>query len=140
MVEPRAIFISGVAGFVGSRLARIFIDRGYPVFGFDNLSRGSRENLNELLTHERFIFEKVDLSDAAAVRSRFMNCHSRIPISEVWHMAANSDIPAGISDPSVDLRDTFLTTFNVLDAMRQAGVPFLAFASSSAVYGDLGEA
>ncbi|TPI40481.1 NAD-dependent epimerase/dehydratase family protein [Mesorhizobium sp. B3-1-9] len=140
LAESRAIFVSGVAGFVGSRLAKIFVDRGYPVFGFDNLSRGSRENLNELLTHERFIFEKVDLSDAGAVRSRFMNCHRRIPISEVWHMAANSDIPAGIADASVDLRDTFLSTFNVLDAMKEAGVPFLAFASSSAVYGDLGEA
>ncbi|TIT57776.1 MAG: NAD-dependent epimerase/dehydratase family protein, partial [Mesorhizobium sp.] len=42
------MFVSGVAGFVGSRLARVFIDRGYPVFGFDNLSRGSRENLNGL--------------------------------------------------------------------------------------------
>ncbi|TIW68118.1 MAG: NAD-dependent epimerase/dehydratase family protein, partial [Mesorhizobium sp.] len=60
------MFVSGVAGFVGSRLARVFIDRGYPVFGFDNLSRGSRENLNGLLAHERFIFEKVDLSDAGA--------------------------------------------------------------------------
>jgi len=99
--EPHAIFISGVAGFVGSKLARLFVDRGYPVFGFDNLSRGSRENLNGLLTHERFIFEKVDLSDASAVRSHFMNCHSRIPISEVWHMAANSDIPAGIAAASV---------------------------------------
>lgn len=67
MVEPRSIFISGVAGFVGSRLARAFIDREHPVFGFDNLSRGSRE----LFTHERFIVEKVDLSDASAVRSRF---------------------------------------------------------------------
>lgn len=140
MGEPHAIFVSGVAGFVGSKLARLFVDRGYSVFGFDDLSRGSRENLNGLLTHERFIFEKVDLSDAGAVRSRFMSCHSRIPISEVWHMAANSDIPAGIADASVDLRDTFLSTFNVLDAMKEAGVPFLAFASSSAVYGDVGEA
>ncbi|MDX8507717.1 NAD-dependent epimerase/dehydratase family protein [Mesorhizobium captivum] len=140
MGEQHAIFVSGAAGFVGSRLARIFVDRGFPVFGFDNLSRGSRENLNGLLTHERFIFEKVDLSDAGELRSRFMNCHRRIPISEVWHMAANSDIPAGIADASVDLRDTFLSTFNLLDAMKEAGVPLLAFASSSAVYGDLGEA
>jgi UDP-glucose 4-epimerase len=138
--EPHAIFISGVAGFVGSKLARLFIDRGNSVFGFDNLSRGSRENLSGLLTHERFTFENVDLSDAGAVRSRFLNCHSRTPISEVWHMAANSDIPAGIADASVDLRDTFLSTFNVLDSMKEAGVPFLAFASSSAIYGDLGEA
>ncbi|MER9971577.1 NAD-dependent epimerase/dehydratase family protein [Mesorhizobium sp. M0060] len=138
--EPHAILVSGAAGFVGSKLARLFVDRGYPVFGFDDLSRGSRQNLSGLLTHERFIFEKVDLSDAGAVRSRFMDCHSRIPISEVWHMAANSDIAAGIADASVDLRDTFLSTFNVLNAMKEAGVPFLAFASSSAVYGDLGEA
>jgi UDP-glucose 4-epimerase len=140
LAERHAILVSGVAGFVGSRLARNLIDHGHTVFGFDNLSRGSRENLNGLFTHERFMFEKVDLADAGAVRSRFMDCHSRIPISEVWHMAANSDIPAGIADASVDLRDTFLSTFNMLDVMKEAGVPFFAFASSSAVYGDLGEA
>jgi UDP-glucose 4-epimerase len=50
-------------------------------------------------------------------------------------MVANSDIGAGVADPNVDLRDTFLTTFNLLQAMREAGIGKIAFASTSAVYG-----
>jgi UDP-glucose 4-epimerase len=57
----------------------------------------------------------------------------------VWHLAANSDIPAGIADPGVDLRDTFMTTFNVLRVMEERKIGELLFASSSAIYGDLGE-
>lgn len=50
-------------------------------------------------------------------------------------MAANSDIGAGIADPRIDLRDTFLTTFQTLLVMRELKIPRLAFASSSAIYG-----
>jgi UDP-glucose 4-epimerase len=60
--------------------------------------------------------------------------HGRI--DEVWHLAANSDIPAGVDDPSVDLKDTFMTTFWLLEACRKFGVKKFNFASSSAVYGD----
>jgi UDP-glucose 4-epimerase len=60
-------------------------------------------------------------------------------ISEVWHLAANSDIPAGITDAAIDLRDTFMTTYNTLEVMKQHQIPVLAFASTSAVYGDLGD-
>ncbi len=53
-------------------------------------------------------------------------------------MAANSDIPAGIKDANIDLRDTFMTTFNTLQLMNEFGVGTIVFASSSAIYGDLG--
>ena len=134
-----AIFISGVAGFIGSRLARHFIDQGIRVVGFDDLSRGHAQNIDKLVQTGRFAFEIVDISDAESLNDRFLRHHSEQAITEVWHMAANSDIPAGIEDATRDLRDTFLTTFNLLKVMRIANVPFLAFASSSAVYGDLGD-
>jgi UDP-glucose 4-epimerase len=54
-------------------------------------------------------------------------------------MAANSDIPAGIGDAGIDLRDTFMTTFNTLEVMKKHRIPVMAFASTSAVYGDLGD-
>ena len=57
------------------------------------------------------------------------------PISCVWHLAANSDIAAGVADPSIDLRDTFLTTFHTLQIMREFDIPRIVFASTSAIYG-----
>jgi UDP-glucose 4-epimerase len=134
-----SIFITGIAGFVGCNLAATLLQRGDEVAGFDNLCRGSTRNLESILGHPRFAFDAVDLADIDAYRRALTRLHSRSPVTEVWHLAANSDIPAGIGDPGVDLRDTFMTTYNTLLLMRELGIGTIAFASSSAVYGDLGD-
>ena len=133
------IFITGVAGFIGCNLAKTMLERGEKVAGFDNLCRGSIRNLNSISEHPHFSFAAVDLADIEAYRCALGAVHSRDPITEVWHLAANSDIPAGIADPHVDLRDTFMTTFNTLLLMQELKIETLAFASSSAIYGDLGD-
>ena len=132
------IFITGVAGFIGSNLAAALLARGGEVAGFDNLCLGSTRNLDSILRHPNFAFEVVDLADIDAYRRALRALHSRSPITEVWHLAASSDIPAGIADPHVDLRDTFMTTFNTLLLMKELKIETIAFSSSSAVYGDLG--
>lgn len=131
-----SILITGAAGFVGCNLARAFLKKGKKVFGIDNMSRGRLDNLGECLKDPHFQFKQVDMvSDAFADVVR--EFHQKEAITEIWHMAANSDIPAGVADPNVDLRDTYMTTFNTLLVMKELGIPVLAFASSSAIYGDL---
>ncbi len=132
------IFITGVAGFIGSRLAGALLDAGQVVAGFDNLCRGSLANLDSALRNPNFAFSTVHLNDLKAYRTALAAVHARLPISEIWHMAANSDIPAGMTDPSVDFRDTFQTTLNTLVLMNELGIRAIAFASSSAIYGDHG--
>lgn len=133
------IFITGVAGFLGCNLAATLLARGNTVAGFDNLSRGSLRNLESIAKHPEFHFETIDLADIDGYRRALRKLHSSSPLTEVWHMAANSDIPGGIADPGTDLRDTFMTTYNTLLLMKELGIGTIAFASSSAVYGDLGE-
>jgi len=133
------IFITGVAGFIGCNLALSLLERGNRVAGFDNLCRGSRQNLTRVLGHPKFSFECVDLADIDAYRSALSTLNSHNQITEIWHLAANSDIPAGIADPNIDLRDTFMTTYNTLLLMKELGIGSLAFASSSAIYGDHGK-
>src|SRR5207247_708319 len=58
------------------------------------------------------------------------------PFQTLWHMAANSDIQAGGTNPDVDLQATFLTTYNSLKLMQALGIPEIAFASSSVIYGE----
>lgn len=130
------ILITGVAGFIGCNLARTFLDQGRRVAGFDNFCRGERRNLEGAQAHPAFSFAEIELSDLNAFFAAAERIHASEPITEVWHMAANSDIPAGITDAQVDLRDTFMTTFNTLEVMKRLGIPALAFASSSAIYGD----
>lgn len=130
--------IIGGAGFIGSKLASSLLEQGQQVLVIDNLCRGRREYIDALPGHDRLYFAQADASDAQAVLEICSEHHARFPVDVVWHMAANSDIPAGIADASVDLRDTFMTTYAVLEAMKKLGLKKLAFASSSAVYGDHG--
>lgn len=133
------LLITGVAGFVGANLAATMLQRGEKIAGIDNLCRGSIRNLEPVLGHPDFAFEVADLGDIDAYRRTLGKLHSHDRVTEVWHLAASSDIPAGVADPRVDLRDTFMTTFNTLVLMKELGIETIAFASSSAVYGDLGE-
>lgn len=134
-----AILVTGAAGFIGTKLVEFFLTRNKVVFGFDNLSRGTIENMRDFVHHPNFHFSKLDLSDFNDF-SRSLSALVRLePVEEVWHFAANSDISSGILDPTVDLKNTFMSTFNTLQVMREFDIPVLFFASSSAVYGDLGD-
>jgi UDP-glucose 4-epimerase len=86
---------------------------------------------------KNFKFKNIDLGDINEYRSALEEFGKEYRIDEVWHMAANSDIAAGIADPNIDLRDTYLTTHNTLILMKEAGIKNIYFASSSAIYGDL---
>lgn len=134
-----SIFVTGVAGFVGANLAARLLARGEHVVGFDNLSRGSLKNLAKIRLHPSFVFENIDLTDLESYRQALSDAHASRSIREVWHLAANSDIPAGIADANVDLRDTFMTTYNTLEVMKDLKIGTIAFSSSSAIYGDHGD-
>lgn len=128
--------IAGGAGFIGSRLAEKMVSAGESALILDNLCRGSRAYLAPLEKSGRVTFMEVNLADQTATREAIERYAKEHPVEAVWHLAANSDIPAGISDASVDLRDTFMTTYSLLQAMKALGIPRLAFASSSAIYGE----
>jgi UDP-glucose 4-epimerase len=131
--------VTGAAGFIGSHLVNALLQRGEAVIGLDSLARGRLEYLGEALQSEKFDFVRVDCADLNALREAAGRALAGRPAKSVWHMAANSDIPAGVSDPQIDLRDTFMTTFNTLVVMREFEIPEFHFASSSAIYGDFGE-
>ncbi|KPF85186.1 hypothetical protein IP70_13460 [alpha proteobacterium AAP38] len=131
--------VTGAAGFIGSHLVDRLLAQGHRVLGIDNMVRGVRRNVETALRHPGFTFIEARVDDAAAFIGLISDATGRLgPINMVWHMAANSDIAAGTDDANIDLRDTFLTSFAVLQAMRAASIPRIAFASSSAIYGDHG--
>ncbi len=131
MSKEKAVLVTGAAGFIGSHLTDRLLEQGHTVVGIDNLSRGTRENIEAARKNPSFHFFQADLTDLAS----FGNIARQFDVEMVWHMVANSDIGAGVADPNVDLRDTFQTTFNTLLVMREQKIGKLAFASTSAVYG-----
>lgn len=131
-------YVTGAAGFIGSHLVDCLLALGYRVIGADNFVRGRKGNLAQAFESPNFRFYETDLADRTAIIRVLDPVFSmeKEEVATVWHMAANSDIGAGAADPGIDLRDTFLTTFETLALMRRFGMKRLAFASTSAVYGE----
>lgn len=124
--------VIGGAGFIGSNLCERLIDEGNEVFCLDNFSLGNKDNIKGLEMNPSFHVMKADATDADAIDAAFKEAQP----DYVFHLAANSDIQASASNPEVEYRNTYTTTFQILSAMRNSGVKRLFFASTSAVYGD----
>jgi len=136
-MNPSKCLVTGAAGFVGSHLVDRLLTRGDRVIGVDNLVLGKRENLVAAFKSDQFLFKELDINDYDRFLGFLRQELSDGQIETVWHMAANSDIPAGVNNPEIDLTRTFMTSFNVLKAMQALEIPRLCFASTSAIYGNL---
>lgn len=126
------LLVTGGAGFIGSHLCDALIKLGHQVVAIDNLSLGRRRNLAQLEGNSNFEFVAGDVLD----ESLFGPLVAEGRFDCLFHMAANSDIARSHASPSIDLDNSFMTTFRVIEAMRCAGIKKLVFASTSAIYGE----
>ena len=120
--------ITGVAGFIGSSLARAVLERGGEVVGFDNFSTGKKENLTDVL--DRIKFHEADLLDLDALHRA---CQG---VDYVFHEAAVPSVPRSVKDPIGNNRANVDGTLNLLIAARDAKVKRVVYAASSSAYGD----
>lgn len=124
------ILVTGGAGFIGSNLVDALVARGYSVRVLDNLSTGKRSNLP---TGANVELIEGDVADAQLVRRAVQGCGA------VVHLAAVASVQASVDDPVGTHQSNFVGTLNLCEAMREAGVRRVVFASSAAVYGNNGE-
>ena len=120
--------ITGIAGFIGSNIARELVRRGQKVRGFDNFSTGKRENLAEL--QGKIEFRELDLLDTKAVTEA---CRG---VDYVLHQAAIPSVPKSVTDPLTTHNANVNGTLNLLMAARDSKVKRLVYAASSSAYGD----
>ena len=122
--------ITGIAGFIGSSLARALVSRGEQVRGVDNFSTGKRENLKFAAGNSNLEIIEGDIRDAGTVTAAMAG------VDGVFHEAALVSVPKSVEEPALSFDINVRGTFTVFDAARQAGVRRVVYASSAAVYGD----
>ena len=126
------VLVAGGAGFIGSHLIDALLAEGNDVVCVDNFFIGTKENIAHLKNNAHFKFYEQDLTDLDKVLEIF----KKEQVEYVFHLAANSDIQASAQSPMIEYKNTYSTTFILLECMRQCGVKKLFFASTSAVYGE----
>ena len=123
--------VTGGAGFIGSHLIDRLVARGDHVVVLDNLSSGNLDFIQGHLDSGDAVLVNGDLRSLDDVKQAMA-----MDIDCVYHLAANPDIRLGTRVTDTDLNQGTVATYNVVEAMRLAGVKKIAFASSSVVYGE----
>ena len=143
-LKNKNVFITGVAGFIGSNLARrlLFTVEGVKVVGLDNMNhyydvRLKEARLNELEQFENFSFVKGNLADKAVIESIFEQYKPEI----VVNLGAQAGVRYSITNPDAYVEANLIGFYNILEACRHSydeghtPVEHLIYASSSSVYG-----
>lgn len=137
LVEKRQglVLVTGGAGFIGCNLVAHYLQRGWRVRLFDNLSRaGTEDNLRWLRSLDCSRLETVvaDVRDFGELRRAVGDA------DVVFHLASQVGVTSSISDPRHDFEVNTLGTFNLLEAVRESSRrPVVVFASTNKVYGSM---
>ena len=122
--------VTGAAGFIGSNLVEVLLNRGHSVRAMDNLSTGKQENIDLFAGKEGFEFIDGDIRDYDTCQNA---CQG---IDFVLHQAAWGSVPRSMEMPLLYHAINITGTLNMMEAARQNGVKKFVYASSSSVYGD----
>jgi nucleoside-diphosphate-sugar epimerase len=121
--------VTGGAGFIGSHMVRMLLDRGIPVVVLDDLSTGKRENLAAVA--ESITFIEGSILDRALLDRAVASC------SHVFHFAAQVSVAKSMALPDETHLINTTGTLNVFEAARAAGVSRVVYAASCAMYGSV---
>ncbi|AMC94007.1 NAD-dependent epimerase [Erysipelothrix larvae] len=128
--------ITGVAGFIGSNLAKYYLDRGETVYGVDNLNDYysvdlKKDRLKRLNSFDKFHFFNVDLCDYKSLKQIF----DTYRISMVINLAAQAGVRYSLENPDAYIESNIVGFHNILKLSKEFGIDKLLYASSSSVYG-----
>lgn len=120
--------VTGGAGFIGSHVVDLILERGDEAIVIDDLSKGRRENLPDAIA-----LHTIDIADRDAV----LGCVTGLPpIAAIIHCAAQASVVVSTTDPARDLLVNVAGTINVLDACAQLDCPMVFTSTGGAIYGE----
>lgn len=143
MAFDKTILITGGAGFIGSHLVRLFVNKypGYKIFNLDKLTyAGNLENLKDIEDAENYFFVRGDIADSAFIEDFFIE-HG---FDGIIHLAAESHVDRSISNPMEFILTNVVGTVNLLNAAKhhwqgRLNQNIFYHISTDEVYGTLGE-
>lgn len=125
------ILVTGGAGFIGSSLIPVLLNRGYHVTVADHLSVGKKQNIDSFLSDDNFDFVELDLLDDNVLKQVVKKSQL------IFHLAGNSIVQTGHLNSEVDFFNNIVATRNLLENMRASdSCKKIIFTSSSAIYGE----
>lgn len=137
------ILITGGAGFIGSHLVRLFVEKypKYKIFNLDKLTyAGNLENLKDLNSSKNYTFIKGDITDEVFINNLFI----KYKFDSVIHLAAESHVDRSILDPLAFAKTNILGTMILLNAFKSLWIDnwdnkLFYHISTDEVYGSLGK-
>ncbi|MEM2914185.1 MAG: NAD-dependent epimerase/dehydratase family protein [Candidatus Bathyarchaeia archaeon] len=124
------VLVTGGAGFIGSHLVEVLMNKGYRVTVLDNLSSGHKRNLDHILNSKCLKFLLGDCRVHDDVKEALKG------VDAVFHFAANPEVRLELTSPEECYEHNIKATYVLLEGIRKSNVETIVFASSSTVYGD----
>lgn len=129
--DKESVFlVTGGAGFIGSNLCEVLLNKGYKVRCLDNLSTGNKSNINLFIDNQNYSFIEGD------IRNLDVCIKACSGVDYVLNQAAWGSVPRSIEMPLIYEEINIKGTLNMMEAARRSGVKKFVYASSSSVYGD----
>lgn len=134
--DTRRILVTGTAGFIGFHLARLLLEEGFRVHGFDGMTdyydiRLKQRRHAMLLQNPNFTATEAMLED----RDAFDAAADAFEPDVIAHLAAQAGVRYSLENPRAYVDANVVGTFNVMEAARRHQVQHLLMASTSSVYG-----
>jgi UDP-N-acetylglucosamine 4-epimerase len=126
----KRVLVTGGAGFIGSNLCELLLEKGVRVVCLDNFSTGKRENIACFLSNENFRLIEGDIRNPDTCRMAVEG------VEYVLHEAALGSVPRSVNDPITTNEVNVSGFLNMLVAARDANVKRFVYAASSSTYGD----
>ncbi|MFC3119727.1 NAD-dependent epimerase/dehydratase family protein [Jhaorihella thermophila] len=134
--DTRRILVTGTAGFIGFHLARLLLEEGFRIHGFDGMTdyydiRLKQRRHAMLLQNPNFTATEAMLED----RDAFDAAADAFEPNVIVHLAAQAGVRYSLENPRAYVDANVVGTFNVMEAARRHQVQHLLMASTSSVYG-----